>query len=160
MKYCLFCNKPFSDLKRKYCSTKCRKKASNLKWLEYRTEYNRRKRALKAKDKQQGKVQCLICGLWYRQVGSHIVQVHKMTAREYRERFELEVKKGLTTPDYRKIKGDLAIKNKTYKNLEAGKKYRFKKNQKGIGTYKRSLITLEKLKNLHKFNKNYKNKHK
>ena len=48
MQHCLVCNKPFSNLKRKYCGDKCRKKASNLKWQEYHTEWNRKKRAKEA----------------------------------------------------------------------------------------------------------------
>ena len=156
MQHCLVCNKPFSNLKRKYCNDKCRKKASNLKWQEYHTEWNRKKRAKEAMTSDDNKIQCLICGGWYKQVGSHVVQVHNMTAREYRELYKLEVKRGLTAPSYRKFKGKLALKNRTYKNLEKGKVYRFKKGQAGIGIYERSPITLERIKNLHKFNKNYK----
>lgn len=95
----------------------------------------------------------MICGGWFVQVGSHIYLTHKLTARQYREEFELEVKRGITTPEYRKLKGDLALENKTYENLKAGAVYRFKKGQQGIGTYKRSPITLERLKALHKLNK-------
>jgi hypothetical protein len=70
-----------------------------------------------------------------------------MTGREYREYFELEVKRGVVPEWYRKLKGDQAIDNETYKNLEKGARFRFKKGQKGIGTYKRSPITMERLKN-------------
>jgi len=99
------------------------------------------------------KCQCLICGQWYVQVGMHVRQVHHMTAREYREKFNLEVKRGVSPEWYRKMKGDLALKNKTYKNLESGAKFRFKKGQEGVGIYKRSPITTERLKGLHKLKK-------
>jgi hypothetical protein len=98
-------------------------------------------------------IKCLICGKDFRQVGSHITQVHGITAREYRETFELEVKKGLLPPDLRELKGNQALENGTWKNLKVGKKYWFKKGQEGVGVYKRSKITLEKLKALNKTRK-------
>lgn len=49
---------------------------------------------------------------------------------------------------YRKLKGDQAIDNETYKNLEKGTKYRFVKGDKQAGRYKRSHITIEKLQSL------------
>ena len=89
-------------------------------------------------------IECLICGNKYLQVGSHIVQVHGMTARQYREKFGLDVKRGLTKGEYRKKKAETTLVNGTYKNLEAGKKFWFKKGQ--TITYKRSPQTLERLK--------------
>lgn len=35
------------------------------------------------------KIQCLECGRWFRAIGSHLVRVHGMTAREYRQRHDL-----------------------------------------------------------------------
>ena len=69
-----------------------------------------------------------------------------MTGREYREYFELEVKRGVVPEWYRKLKGDIALDNETYKNLENGAKFRFKKGQAGVGVYKRAPATLDKLK--------------
>ena len=106
---------------------------------------------LKASGKEL--VQCLICGRWYIQLGNHVFQVHKMSAREYREEFNLEVKRGTTPAWFRKLKGDIALENETYKNLKAGKKFRFKKGDLGLGKYKRSPVTMERLKTLHTFNK-------
>jgi len=54
---------------------------------------------------------------------------------------------------YRKKKGDKAIHNKTFKNLEAGKKFRFVKGDEKAGVYKRSPETMERLKKLNTFNK-------
>ncbi len=71
-------------------------------------------------------------------------------AGEYREYFKLEVKRGVVPDWYRKLKGEQAIDNETYKNLIKGAKFRFKKGQEGVGVYKRSPITLDRLKNQHK----------
>ena len=76
-----------------------------------------------------------------------------MSAREYREYFNLEVKKGTTPEWFRKVKGDIALENGTYKNLEKGSEFRFKKGQEGVGVYERSPITINRLKNLHKAKK-------
>jgi len=88
----------------------------------------------------------MLCGLWYIQLGTHVYQVHGMTGREYREHFNLEVKRGTVPEWYRKLKGDQALDNETFKNLENGAKFRFKKGQKGVGVYDRSPITIAKLK--------------
>jgi len=42
--------------------------------------------------------------------------------------------------------------------LKAGKRFWFKKGQKGVGVYKRSPETLEKLKDLYRTTGNYKKK--
>lgn len=127
----------------KYCQA-CRAEA--YKYTEYRTQWQRAKRDREALDPDARKVECLICKKWYIQVGTHIVQVHGVTAREYREAYDLEVKKGTVPAWYRELKGNQALENETYKNLQAGTKYRFKKGQEGIGKYKRSPITINRLK--------------
>lgn len=134
---------------RTYCSRNCRNQATYKKWYAYRQKWQAEKRGKNG----PGKIGCLICGRYYVQVCSHVYQVHKMTGREYREVFELEVKRGVVPEWYRKLKGDQALDNKTYKNLETGAKFRFKKGQAGVGVYKRSPITMERLKYLHNFNK-------
>jgi len=146
---------------RTFCSKKCRNKNNNTKRRNSYTEEDRKKMSLIAERKWQEKlmndprekIQCLICGKWYIQVGSHIIQKHKITAREYREYFDLEVKRGITPKWYRKKKGDQALKNKTYKNLEVGKKFWFKKGDRSLGRYKRSHITMKRLSILYKLNK-------
>lgn len=124
---------------RTFCSSKCRDKNYYLKYKEYRKEWV----AKKTGEKADNKIECLICGKWYRQIGSHIVQKHEMTAREYREYFNLEVKRGMLPPDLREHKANVTLQNGTYKNLEVGKKFWF---VKGVSNnYTRSPITLEKL---------------
>jgi hypothetical protein len=150
---CKVCGGPLPNARyRTYCSTKCRVKANNKKQADsgYNKKWQKDKRDKVAVVPSDKKCQCLICGKWYVQVCSHVYQVHGMTGREYREYFELEVKRGVVPDWYRKVKGDQAIDNETYKNLVKGAKFRFKKGQEGVGVYKRSPITLERLKNQHK----------
>lgn len=151
---CKMCGKPLPNARyRTYCSKKCREKSYNQKQQEsgYNTRYHKKKRDdIASIPDPENKCQCLICGKWYTQVCSHVYQEHGMTGREYREYFDLEVKKGITPEWYKKLKGDQAMNNGTWKNLAKGAKYRFKKGQEGVGVYKRSPITIERLKNLKK----------
>jgi hypothetical protein len=119
----------------------------------YRTEWHRKKREEIAKIPSPNKLQCLLCKGWYVQVCSHVYQVHGMTAREYKEYFDLEVKRGLIPEDYRQIKKEAFWNNPTLKNLEEGKKFWYKKGQEGVGKYKRSHVTMERLGKLSTFRK-------
>ena len=83
-------------------------------------------------------------------VGGHIRNRHEMTAREYREEYGFDVKRGQLPPDLRELKADQCKENGTINNLKAGKKYHFKKGQEGIGIYTRSDETMARLKNLNK----------
>lgn len=152
---CKECGKELPNARfRTYCSATCRNKANNRERAEYSLNWQRQKRANIASTPSDKKCQCLICGLWYVQICTHAFQVHGLTGREYREHFDLEVKKGIVPEWYRKLKGDQALDNETYKNLEKGAKYRFKKGDTEAGKYTRSHITVERLKkqikNLHK----------
>jgi len=153
---CKMCGKPLPNARyRTYCSDICRNKRNNAKQAEtgYATAYQRARRDKIASIESPDKVQCLYCGKWYVQVCTHAFQVHGVTGRQYREHFELEVKRGVVPEWYRKLKGDQAMDNETFKNLEAGAKHRFKKGDKKAGVYKRSPVTLERLKKLHTLNK-------
>lgn len=153
---CLVCGEPLPKRFRIFCGKKCRmielnkRRRNDEKHKEKMLEWNRKKRDQIASIPSKNKCQCLLCGKWYVQVGSHITQMHGMTAREYRERMDLEVKRGIVPEWYRKLKGEKAIENDTFKNLKAGKKFRFKKGQNGLGRYHRSPVTIERLKKLHK----------
>lgn len=133
-KTCLICSTPLinhgNKRQRVYCSKICCTKAHNLKRADTSAEYQRQRRAIKARIPDEKKKKCAICGLWFVQVGSHIVQIHGMTARQYREYFDLPIKKGITALPYRKIKGDAVFKNGTVKNLKKGKKNWYSKNDK------------------------------
>lgn len=136
---------------RTFCSKQCRQRFYNQKNKERMTDWQRKRRDKEAMISNPNKRPCLICGKWYVQVCSHIYQVHGLTAREYREKYGLDVKKGLIPKWYKEKKGNIAIKNGTANNiLEAGKKFRFKKGDKRAGRYKRSKQTLERLRTQHK----------
>ncbi len=57
------------------------------------------------------KVQCHICGEYYRHVGVHAVQAHTMTAEQYRETFGLSKCHGLIGPDTRKLQAMNAMRS-------------------------------------------------
>jgi len=154
MKTCAECGKPILPKPHannvKYCSTHCRNKAE---YRIYRKQWQKDWRDMIASEPDDNKLQCQICGKWYKQVGSHIYQEHKMTAREYRKEYGFDLKKGQTTGDYKELKHRQVFQCGGVKNLITGKKFRFHKGQKGIGVYTRSAETLERLKTLYKLNK-------
>ncbi len=137
---------------KKYCSTKCSKKAHqdrSIKWL-------RQKKLKEASIESPDKMQCQICGLWYRKVGSHIRMSHNMTAREYRKEYGFDVKKGQLTAVVREPLRKNVFSNGTVNNLKKGEPSRFKKGQAGVGIYERSAETMDRLKVLHTLTKKYK----
>lgn len=126
-KTCKICGSPITEKRfRTYCSEKCRNTQNNRKAYIYQKEWSLKKRGEYAPNKKK----CIICGKWYRQVGSHIVQRHGMTCREYRELYDLPVKRGILPQDLRELKSEQVKENGTYNNLKAGKKYLFVKNDK------------------------------
>lgn len=144
---CKICNNKITENRyRTYCSAKCRTRKSTIKDREYRTEWQRKRRDEIAKIVSSNKIQCLVCKKYYVQVCSHIVQVHKMLAREYKENYGLDVKRGRLPTWYRKVKAESVFENGTVNNLKAGKKFWFRKESKTAGRYKRSDETIERLK--------------
>lgn len=136
----------------KFCSTTCRNKTYQKRMSAWqRARYDQL-----ASIKDDDKIQCKICGRWYVQVGGHIAQRHDMTAREYREYFNMEVSKGIIPAYYKALKGELALGNGTYKNLTAGAGWRYKFGDPRAGRYVRSPITVARLRVLHKFRKGVK----
>lgn len=148
---CKVCGDPLPFRQRTYCSTKCRNHTNNQNRKVYMTDWHRKQRDAIASKPSKEKIQCLVCGKWYRQVGTHIVQVHKMKAREYRAKYGFDVKRGQLPDDLRQLKKEQVFENGTVNNLKAGKKHRFKKGQSGVGVYKRSAQTMKRL---HKGTKN------
>jgi len=128
---------------KQYCSVECRQRVYNDKNREKSNAYQRARWQKNVKGK---KITCAICGEGHRQVGTHIVQRHGMTAREYREKYGFDVKKGQLPDDLRKLYGEQALENGTYRNLKAGAKHRFVKGQDT--NYKRSEETMRRLKRL------------
>jgi len=124
---CKICGSDLSKRSRTYCSRECRNKGNYQKYSDYKRQYSKRYWEKNSGKYSPDKLQCKICKKWYIQLGTHIFSKHNLTAREYREEYDYPVKRGIVPSWYRQKKGNLAIKNKTYKNLEAGKKYRYKK---------------------------------
>ena len=130
-KHCLICMAPITGVRyRTYCSKKCRDKRNRMKSAKASAQWLRDRNDRIALQPTSTKVKCLICGRYYYQVGTHIVQRHKMTARKYREIMDLPVKRGILPLWLRKVKSDHAIDNKTANNLIAGKKFWYKKHDK------------------------------
>ena len=146
---CKVCGAPIKQKRfRSYCSVECRNKFFNGKYADRQAEYQRKRQDKLASIPSDKKIQCLICGKWYVQVCTHVLQKHGMTGREYREAFNLEVKRGVVPKWYREMKGEQAIENGTVENLKIGRKFWFKPGSKTAGRYKRSPITIEKLRKM------------
>jgi hypothetical protein len=81
------------------------------------------------------KLKCLLCGKRYHHLGSHIWHGHHITAREYKEEFELPFKMALISDTiYEKKRLAFEEHREMYlKNLtKSGKKYQFKKGHSGV----------------------------
>jgi len=46
------------------------------------------------------KIQCLLCGRWFRGLGNHVLKIHEITADEYKTRFGLPYNRGLSSKKY------------------------------------------------------------
>ncbi len=135
---------------RSYCSKKCREKFFNKKNQPYSTEWQRRARAKIAILPDEEKIQCQICLLRYHKIAGHVRYVHKMTARQYKQEFGYDVKRGILSDKARKNIRDRTLENGTMENLKAGKRYWFKEGQQEE-TYERSEQTERRLKDVHIF---------
>lgn len=89
-------------------------------------------------------MKCLVCGKKFARVCTHVRQAHDMTAREYKEYYGLDVKRGLLSEEDRAVMREHTKSNGTVKNLQKGEKYRFKKGE--TLNYERSEQTKKRLK--------------
>lgn len=98
---------------------------------------------------EDGKPICHICGKAYNKILTHAWQVHKICAREYKEKFGLDVIKGIMSEESTKIARQRAFENAEVvieKNLIlGGKRTRFVKGSKGRTKDKVSAQTLKRL---------------
>lgn len=131
---------------KRFCSVFCRLEQTKLDHPTRNRDWQRARQDKLHSKPSSNKIQCLICGKFYRQVGTHITQRHELTAREYRQKYGFDVKRGQLPIDLREIKADKTAKNGTIDNLKKGKKFWFKKGQTGVGIYPRSQQTMERLK--------------
>lgn len=148
MKLCSKCNKPIERTQHannvKYCHA-CRSMAYSYR--EYRREWQRQKHAQIAKI-ATGKVQCLVCGLWYKKPLTHVWQARGLNEKQYKEAHGLE-RKGIVA-DSTKEKLQEAVQDNydrvvRQNLLQKGKPTRYKKGDKTLGKYQRSQQTLERL---------------
>jgi len=93
---------------------------------------------------KDGKIKCLVCSKYFVRPISHAWQVHGLQAREYKEKYGLDLKKGIATEEYKEVMRQHVQTNGTLKNLKKGAVYRFKKGQDT--NYTRSKQTKERLK--------------
>ena len=118
-KKCAICNNTkFEKGMKKYCNKKC----ANIAYENYLIRIKEKSGAY-----APNKIKCKLCGRWYKQVGSHIAQRHNMTCKEYREHFNLPLKKGILPNDLRAKKRKSVFENKTVDNLKRGIKTRYTK---------------------------------
>jgi hypothetical protein len=90
-------------------------------------------------------LKCLECGKLFVRPLSHVWQVHKLSAREYKELHGLDVKKGIATDEYKERMRHHALTNGTADNLKrVGIASRFVEGQSR--NYKRSEQTMTRLK--------------
>lgn len=151
LKNCEKCGKKLENIGHNahFCSKECRIELYKVKYRERRRVWMReryQKRLGELEDTGRGRVVCLICKRKFVQVGTHIYHRHGITAREYREEFGLDVRRGILPSYYREKKAQDARENgMPAMLLEVGKRTRFKKGQKGVGVYRRSKQTRERL---------------
>jgi hypothetical protein len=57
------------------------------------------------------KIQCLICGKWFKSLGSHVIRIHNMGINEYKTMFNIPWTRGLVS-DVTKQKQSVALKSR------------------------------------------------
>ena len=122
-KTCLQCDGPIKTKRfRIFCSGECRMLYHSRKHAKQSAQWLRDKQDRLALIASPDKVKCLVCNRWYVQVGTHIRQRHGMSARQYRELYDLPVKRGILPTWFRIVKASQVTK-KALSNLKQGKKF-------------------------------------
>jgi hypothetical protein len=96
---------------------------------------------------------CEECGRWYRALARHITRHHKITTREYKIKWGINLKEPLIGESVRAKLKEAVYNKGTYKNLELGYAYRFKKGERTFQNYRRSEQTKRRLRLLVKMTK-------
>lgn len=132
---CKNCQKEFhkNSASQTFCSISCRKENYSTKRTEIQLRYYDREASVPSLDKKM----CIICEKYYKKVGCHIRMRHGMTCREYREEYNLPVKRGILTDTDRKKLASNCKKNGTIENLKKGAAFRYQKGDKRtkVNTY-------------------------
>jgi len=95
-----------------------------------KSDYKERAREKVATYLTGEKIECLICGKFFRALGNHVYMVHGITAREYKVKFNIPVGVGLIGDNYRALKVAQGKDNFHLVN-EKGMDPRVKVNAKG-----------------------------
>lgn len=132
MKYCLYCGGAIPRdsnhaNNKKFCQPEHRVLYNAERDRKRQNEWQNKKRGRFA----EGKKQCLLCNKWYIQVGTHVIQQHYLTAREYKEYFDLPLKRGIIPVWYKEKKAEIARENGTASILpKVGLQTRYKKGDR------------------------------
>lgn len=112
-----------------FCSKDCQKesykKSGKAKALYERANLKQQQKRWETYEK--GKTKCLVCGAWTIAPAMHAYQKHKITARGYKDSFEIPYGKGLIPEGLKAVKKKHVFVNGTIENLQKGEKQRYKK---------------------------------
>jgi endogenous inhibitor of DNA gyrase (YacG/DUF329 family) len=128
---CKICNTPLDAKKRQrtYCSKQCRTKGQWIDLKAKETPERREKRLSYGRAKYsryaKGKIRCRLCDKWFIKPLAHTWQVHKLGQNEYKEIFDLPLKRGIIPECHRKILSQNVWENGTIENLKKGVARRF-----------------------------------
>ena len=142
--YCKFCGKEDKNYAG-YCQ-KCYNYFCVLGYKTYGAEYGKICRVDDINDRQYGMVICHICHRAFTKLQSHVYYAHNLSKKEYCKQFGLDNNSRLTEETYNKKMSDLAYKYDMDKQVvRVGNKTRFQQGHNG--SYERSYMTKERLKN-------------
>lgn len=130
MKVCRFCKKEVKRPSHGYCVSCYQYFIMNEFDTWCPSEYGSLARVQDKSSKQYQMPICHICGKAFEKLQQHIYYAHGMTKNEYCDKFGLDRKINMTTPEYNKKMHDYALHYKMDIQLkEAGKETRFKKGR-------------------------------
>lgn len=99
------------------------------------------------RDIKEDKIQCHICGKWFKGLNRHILAAHKITTKEYKKEYSLPPNFPLIARSTSSKKSNASINNKN--GLAAIKKYSNMKKARQCRTNMKYYYTTEAYKNMH-----------
>ena len=93
-------------------------------FVKYSTLYMRKRRRTEG----FATVLCFICKKRYQHLGSHVVQSHKILAKDYRKMYCLPIKRGILPTWLKEQRAKQSMKNRTFLNLKEGARFWYKRN--------------------------------
>lgn len=69
-------------------------------------------------DDQEDKVQCHICGKWFKSLPQHFISAHKISTEDYRDMFSLPLRGGLTSVGFSACRSKVASRPENIKRLK------------------------------------------